>query len=277
MRDIPRIFAYSRILIVRIVNITLMSKVEIAGFDTSLLPKLTNAVQQEMLEKIKQGDTVVRGEFIYANLRLVLSVMQKYIKKNVCDDVFQVGCIGLVKAVDNFDPKFGVQFSTYAVPMIIGEVRRFLRDNNSLRVSRSMRDTAYKALVAKERLMQQTDREPTIDEIAAEIGESYKQVHFALNATSTTLSLDEVMFEDGNKQIAMLDKIPADTRTSDFWLEDIMLHKAIAALNARERDILVRRYFHGQTQIEVSQEVGISQAQVSRLEKTALDGIKKRL
>ncbi|MCL2569930.1 MAG: SigB/SigF/SigG family RNA polymerase sigma factor [Firmicutes bacterium] len=254
-----------------------MGKIIIAGVDTSTLPKLSNQKQLEMLEQIKNDEPGVRQTFIFANLRLVLSVIQKYIKKNVTDDVFQVGCVGLIKAIDNFDSKYGVQFSTYAVPMIIGEIRRFLRDNNSLRVSRSMRDTAYKALVAKEKLMHELDREPTIDELAIEIGASYKAVYFALNATSNTLSLDETVFDEGSKQITMMEKVPITTKESENWLEDVMLQKAIRALNIREREILLMRYFQGKTQVEVSQEVGISQAQVSRLEKNALDGVRKKL
>jgi len=253
-----------------------MSKVIITGVDTAHLPKLSNADQLKMLVLIKGGDEDKRQEFIHANLRLVLSVIQKYIKKTVNDDVFQVGCVGLIKAIDNFEPRFGVQFSTYAVPMIVGEIRRFLRDTNSLRVSRSMRDTAYKALVAKESLMQLTDKEPTIDEIAREIGETYKKVYFALNATSTTLSLDETLFDEGRKAVAVIERVSSDAKTSEDWLEDIMLKRAIEALNFRERQILLMRYFQGKTQVEVSEEVGISQAQVSRLEKNAIEGVRKR-
>jgi len=251
-----------------------MSKVEISGVNTSTLPKLTNAMQIAMLAQIKAGDNEIRGQFIHANLRLVLSVIQKYIKKGVGDDVFQVGCVGLIKAIDNFDPKFGVQFSTYAVPMIIGEIRRFLRDTNSLRITRSMRDTAYKALVAKERLMQATDKEPTIDEIAKEIGATYKAVYFALTATSNTLSLDEPIGDEG-KEMTMMDKTSASVAEPEAWMENLMLRRAIDDLNNREREILVMRYFHGKTQIEVSEEIGISQAQVSRLEKNALADLKK--
>ena len=255
-----------------------MSKVEIAGVDTSYLPKLTNAEQLVMLAKIRNGDKLVRQDFIFANMRLVLSVIQKYIgKKGNVDDVFQVGCIGLIKAIDNFDPRFGVQFSTYAVPMIIGEIRRFLRDTNSLRVSRSLRDTAYKALVAKESLMKLTEREPTIDEIAIEIDLPYKQVFFALNATSNMVSLDDIVCDEGSKEVCMMERISIEGNETEKWLEDVMLKKAIKSLTEREREILVMRYFHGKTQIEVSEEVGISQAQVSRLEKNALDGIKKRM
>jgi len=254
-----------------------MAKVLIAGIDTASLPKLTGAAQLEMLQKIRLGHNDARQFFIYANLRLVLSAMQKYIKKSVSDDVFQVGCVGLIKAIDNFDPKFNVQFSTYAVPMIVGEIKRFLRDNNSLRVSRSMRDLAYKALVAKEQLMKNMDREPTIEEISEELKVPYRDVYISLNATSTTLSLDEVTNDEGSKKISMMDKVAASTTTSDNWTNDVMLHKAIKDLNIKEREVLLMRYFYGKTQIEVSQEVGISQAQVSRLEKNALEGIRKKL
>ena len=260
-----------------------MSKVEIAGIDTSFLPKISNAEQLVMLAKIKNGDKSAREEFIFANMRLVLSVIQKYIGKKGCaDDIFQVGCIGLIKSIDNFDVRFNVQFSTYAVPMIIGEIRRFLRDNNSLRVSRSLRDTAYKALVAQEKLVKEREQMgrndyPTIDEIAIEIGIPYKQVFFALNATSNTVSLDNIVCDEGSKEVCMMERIASDGNESEKWLEDVMLKKAIAALSEREREILVMRYFHGKTQVEVSEEVGISQAQVSRLEKNAMDGIKKRI
>jgi len=255
------------------------SKVEIAGVDTSTLPRMTNQDQLESLTRIKLGDTRARDEFIYANMRLVLSVIQKYInKKNThIDDVFQVGCVGLIKAIDNFDPKYGVQFSTYAVPMIIGEIKRFLRDSNSLRVSRSMRDIAYKALVAKDKLAQEQEREPSIDEIAIELDIPYRAVYFALSATGTTISLDESICEEGSKEIIMMDRVADSSPTVEDWLEDIMLKRAIENLNEREREILALRYFEGKTQVEVSLEVGISQAQVSRLEKNALDGIKKRM
>jgi RNA polymerase sporulation-specific sigma factor len=269
--------------------------VSIAGVDTSTLPRMTNADQLEMLVRIKLGasseatpsemsaGTQARSDFIFANMRLVLSVIQKYINKKTTqiDDVFQVGCVGLIKAIDNFDPKFGVQFSTYAVPMIIGEIKRFLRDSNSLRVSRSMRDIAYKALLAKEKLI--ADRtnpsgaEPTIDEIAIELDLPYRAVYFALNATGTTISLDETICDEGNKEIMMRDLVANSSPTSEDWLEDIMLKRAIENLTEREREILSMRYFEGKTQVEVSFEIGISQAQVSRLEKNALDGIKKRL
>jgi RNA polymerase sporulation-specific sigma factor len=254
-----------------------MGKVEIAGVDTSVLPKITNAEQLVALAKIRGGDKRARAEFIHANMRLVLSVIQKYINKRAqMDDMFQVGCIGLIKAIDNFDPRFGVQFSTYAVPMIIGEIRRFLRDTNSLRVSRSLRDVAYKAIVARDKLAKELGREPSVDEIATEIDHTYKQVLFALNATSNTVSLDDVILDEGNKAVTLMDKVTDENDDSSRWIEDVMLEKAIKALGEREHEILIMRYFHGKTQIEVSNEVGISQAQVSRLEKNALDGIKRR-
>jgi len=258
-----------------------VSKVEIAGFDTSTLPKLSNADQLELLSRVRNGDKTAREEFIFSNMRLVLSVIQKYIgnkSANQTDDIFQVGCIGLIKAMDNFDPKFGVQPSTYFVPMILGEIKRFLRDGNSLRVSRSMRDIAYRALVARDKIMQTTEREPTIDEIAVVLELPYRSVYFALNATGNMVSLDDTVFDEGNREIVMLDKIPASQMGgADEWLEDVMLKRAIETLSPREKEILGLRYFEGKTQVEVSQEVGISQAQVSRLEKTALDGIKKRM
>lgn len=255
-----------------------MSKVQIAGVDTSFLPKISNAEQLVCLAKIRAGDKDARNHFIHANMRLVLSVIQRYInKKGATDDVFQVGCIGLIKAIDNFDPRFNVQFSTYAVPMIVGEIRRFLRDTNSLRVSRSLRDIAYKALLAKDKLIAENGIEPTIDEIAVELDLPYRQVYFALNATSNTVSLDDIIFDEGSKGVCMMEKVVGTEDESDKIIEDVMLRKAIRSLGEREREILVMRYFHGKTQVEVSNEVGISQAQVSRLEKNALAGISKHI
>jgi len=254
-----------------------MGKVEICGINTSQLPNLKYKEQLEVLAKIKKGDLQARQYFIVANFRLVLSVIQRFLKKSCNDDVFQIGCVGLIKAIDNFDPKFNVRFSTYAVPMIIGEIKRYLRDNNSIRVSRSMRDTAYKALQSKERLSRILPNEPTIEEIALDIGSTYKAVMFALSATSNTTSLNETVYDEGSKSICLLDKIEADSKTNDDMLEDIMLKRAIEKLSEREREILHLRYFVGKTQIEVSEEVGISQAQVSRLEKNALNYIKKNL
>jgi RNA polymerase sporulation-specific sigma factor len=254
------------------------SRIEIAGVDTNLLPKISNAEQLVALAKIRNGDRNARNDFIHANMRLVLSVIQRYInKKGVNDDVFQVGCIGLIKAIDNFDPRFNVQFSTYAVPMIIGEIRRFLRDTNSLRISRSLRDIAFKALQARQKLTDENGFEPSVDEIARVIDVPYRQVFFALNATSNTISLDEIVLDEGSKCVSMLERVPNDEGDSEKWIENVMLEKAIKTLGEREREILVMRYFHGKTQVEVSTEVGISQAQVSRLEKNALAGISKKI
>jgi len=255
-----------------------MAKVEIAGVDTSFLPRMANEKQLEYLSRIRGGDKEARTEFIHANMRLVLSVIQRYInKKGPTDDYFQIGCIGLIKAIDNFNPQFNVQFSTYAVPMILGEIRRFMRDTNSLRISRSLRDIAYRALMSKERIISETGKEPTIDEIAKDLELSYTQVFFALNATSSTLSLDETIFDSESKGVSMMEKIAAADDETDILVSNIMLEHAIKSLGEREREILVMRYFHGKTQIEVSREVGISQAQVSRLEKTALAGIEQHM
>ena len=255
-----------------------VTRVEIAGVDTGELPKISNTEQLVMLTKVRAGDKTARAEFIHANMRLVLSVIQRYInKRGSTDDVFQVGCIGLIKAIDNFDPRFNVQFSTYAVPMIIGEIRRFLRDTNSLRVSRSLRDVAYRSLQARDRIMAETGSEPTIDEIAKELGLAYRQVFLALNATSNTVSLDDIIYDEGSKAVSMMDKVAGTDDESNKLIEDVMLQKAIRSLGIREREILIMRYFHGKTQVEVSEEVGISQAQVSRLEKNALAGIQKHI
>ncbi|MDR1917863.1 MAG: SigB/SigF/SigG family RNA polymerase sigma factor [Christensenellaceae bacterium] len=250
-------------------------KVAIVGVDTNLLPKFSNEKTNEILNKIKNGDAEARQQFIFANMRLVLSVIQRYIKQtNNNDDVFQVGCIGLIKAIDNFDPKFGVKFSTYAVPMIIGEIRRFLRDETGIRISRSIRDTAYRALQASEKLGKQLQREPTVEEIAAEIGNTVNAVFFALSATGTVFSLDEPIGEKDADSITIMEQMPIDSKTSDDWLSDKLLKDAIKNLAEKEREILLMRYFDGKTQMEISEEVGISQAQVSRLEKTALSQIK---
>ena len=252
-----------------------MSKVAIVGVDTSELPKISNAEQLEMLAKIKGGDSQVRQAFIYANLRLVLSVIQKYIKKNVGDDVFQVGCIGLIKAIDNFDTSHGVKFSTYAVPMIIGEIRRYLRDNNAIRVSRSLRDIAYKALQAKEQLINKNSKEPTVEEIANELGLPHQDVVFALDAIQEPVSLFEPVYNDGADALFVMDQV-SDTQNIDTnWLESISLNEALKRLNEREKHILTLRFFEGKTQMEVADEIGISQAQVSRLEKNALKNMRK--
>lgn len=255
-----------------------MKRVDIVGIDTGSLPKYSNAETLAMLARIKNNDAEARQQFIFANMRLVLSVIQKYIHtKNNCDDIFQVGCIGLIKAIDNFNPKFNVKFSTYAVPMIIGEIRRFLRDESGIHVSRSIRDRAYKALQAAEKLSKQLSREVTMEEVAQEIGESMANVYFALAATGTVSSLDEPLGEHNADSVTLMEQLPADSKTSDDWLGNKLMTDAINNLIEKERNILLMRYYYGKTQMEVSEEIGISQAQVSRLEKNALANIKNHL
>ena len=255
-----------------------MKKVAIVGVDTNQLPKYSNAETVAILERIQNGDTEARQQFIFANMRLVLSVVQKYIRQtNKDDDVFQVGCIGLIKAIDNFDPKFGVKFSTYAVPMIIGEIRRFLRDETGIRISRSIRDTAYRALQAGSRLERELRREPTTDEIAAAIGDTVNNVYFALSATGLVVSLDEKIGDNGSDGTTVIEQTPIECKNTDDWLKDRLLKDAIRSLAGKEREVLLMRYFDGKTQMEISQEVGISQAQVSRLEKTALERIREQI
>ncbi len=254
------------------------SRVFIAGVDTSSLPKISSSDMLELMKKVKSGDEYARECFVVANLRLVLSVVHRFgAKGDKADDMFQVGCVGLMKAIDNFDESLNVKFSTYAVPMIIGEIRRFLRDNNSVRVSRSLRDVAYRALQAKDELAKVSVEEPSIDEIAKLIDVPSKTVTFALDAISDTVSLNEPIYTDGTDTIHLLDQI-ADVKQSDDALhEKISINDAIKTLSGREKEILLMRYYIGKTQMEVSEEIGISQAQVSRLEKNALKSIKEFL
>lgn len=256
-----------------------MKKVSITGVDTSTLPSLKNEEIDELITKLKAGDELAREQFIYANMRLVLSIVQRFAgKKEKADDMFQVGCIGLIKATNNFDPSFGLRFSTYAVPMIIGEIRRYLRDNSAIRVSRSMRDIAYRALQIKNDILQNEHREPDIDEIAKILELPYKSVAFALDAISDTVSLSNTLTDSGDSNETSFIEQLADSRfDTDANDERIALHSAILNLSNREKEVLNLRYFIGRTQTEVSEEVGISQAQVSRLEKNALDSIKKKL
>lgn len=251
------------------------SKVVIAGVDTSKLPKVSNADLVEMMKKVKSGDLKARDYFVVANLRLVLSVLHRFgARGDKADDMFQVGCVGLMKAIDNFDESLNVRFSTYAVPMIVGEIKRYLRDNNSVRVSRSLRDVAYKALQAKEELSKSLATEPTLDQIASHINIPLKTVTFALDAISETVSLSEPIYSDGVDTIHLLDQI-ADTKNTDEAIEEnLSIKDAIKTLSGREKEILLMRYYVGKTQVEVSEEIGISQAQVSRLEKNALKSIK---
>ena len=254
------------------------NKVIIAGVNTSLLPKLSNDDIMALMKKVKKGDEFARDAFVVANLRLVLSVVQRFGgRSDKADDMFQVGCVGLMKAIDNFDESLNVRFSTYAVPMIIGEIRRFLRDNNSVRVSRSLRDIAYKSLQAKEMLAKDSVTEPTIEDIAKYLQVPAKTINFALDAISETVSLSEPIYNDGSDAIELKDQI-TDLKDSEEGLyEKIAIKDAIKKLSPREREILILRYYEGKTQMEVSQEVGISQAQVSRLEKNALKEIKNKI
>ena len=254
-----------------------INKVEICGVNTSKLKVLKEKEKIELLRRIRAGDHAAREEMINGNLRLVLSVVQKFTNRGEnLDDLFQVGCIGLIKAIDNFDPNQNVRFSTYGVPMIIGEIRRHLRDNNSVRVSRSMRDMAYKAMQAKETLVNRNAREPTIDEIAAEMGVNKENVVLALEAIVEPMSLYEPVYSDGGDTIYVMDQV-GDKNGENDWMDEIAIREAMKNLGEREKKILTLRFFVGKTQMEVAQEIGISQAQVSRLEKGALDWIKKHL
>jgi len=256
----------------------LINKVEICGVNTSKLPVLTNEQKKVLFERMHKGDASAREEFINGNLRLVLSVIQRFNNRGeYVDDLFQVGCIGLIKAIDNFDVTQNVKFSTYAVPMIIGEIRRYLRDNNSIRVSRSLRDIAYKALQAKERLTNKNSKEPTITEIAEELKLPKEEVVFALDAIQDPISLFESVYHDGGDAIYVMDQVKDEKNLDENWLEGISLKEAMEKLNDREKLILNLRFFEGRTQMEVAEEIGISQAQVSRLEKTALMHMKKHI
>ena len=253
------------------------NKVEISGVNTSKLKVLKESEKMALLKRVKQGDEKARDELISGNLRLVLSVIQKFAGRGENpDDLFQVGCIGLIKAIDNFDITLNVRFSTYAVPMISGELRRYLRDNNPVRVSRSLRDLAYKAMQAKEKLTTNNSQEPTIEQIAKEIGVKREKIVLALEAISEPLSLYEPVFSEAGDTIYVLDQI-GDKNDDKNWLNEIALKEAITQLGDREKRILNLRFFQGKTQVEVAGEIGISQAQVSRLEKSALTKIKKQI
>ena len=256
----------------------MQNKVEICGVNTSKLKVLKNDETQALLLRAKQGAMKAREELIAGNLRLVLSVIQRFANRGEnADDLFQVGCIGLIKAIDNFNTDLDVRFSTYGVPMIVGEIRRYLRDNSTMRVSRAMRDTAYKVLQAKEAYMAEHQREPTVDEIARMLELKREEVVFALDAIVDPVSLYEPVYSDSGDTICVMDQVRDSKNTDENWLEQIALREAIAKLSDREKRILSLRFFQGKTQMEVSTEVGISQAQVSRLEKNALRQIKKDL
>ena len=254
-------------------------KVEICGVNTSKLKVLKSSEMTELLRRVKQGDQDARQQMIEGNLRLVLSVIQRFAGRGEnMDDLFQVGCIGLVKAVDRFDSEqFEVRFSTYGVPLILGEVRRFLRDSSSLRVSRSMRDVAYRVLQTREQYAKEHQREPTLDEIAKLLDLKREDVVFALDAISDPVSLYEPVYSDGGDTVCVMDQVRDDKNTDDKWLEHLALRDAMDKLTERERHILELRFYQGKTQMEVSAEVGISQAQVSRLEKGAIQQLKKNL
>ena len=253
-----------------------INKVEICGVDTSTLPVLSNERMRELFPLVHGGDKAARDEFIRGNLRLVLSVIQRFGNRGEnADDLFQVGCIGLMKALDNFDVTQNVRFSTYAVPMIIGEVRRYLRDNNAIRVSRSLRDTAYKALQARDRLAARDGREPTLSELAEALALPREDVVFALEAIQDPVSLFEPVMGEGGDAVYVMDQVRDEKEADSLWLEGIALREAMGRLGERERKILRLRFFEGRTQMEVAGEIGISQAQVSRLEKNALQHLRK--
>jgi RNA polymerase sporulation-specific sigma factor len=255
-----------------------LNKVEICGVNTARLPVLTNEEKEQLFTRIKTGDMEARERYIKGNLRLVLSVIKRFSNssENV-DDLFQIGCVGLIKAIDNFDTTLNVKFSTYAVPMIIGEIRRYLRDNNSIRVSRSLRDTAYKAIYARENYVKQHQKEPTITEIAEEIGMEKEDIVYALDAIQSPVSLYEPVYTEGGDTLYVMDQISDKKNKEDNWIEDLSLKEALKRLDDREKNIIEMRFYEGRTQMEVAQEIGISQAQVSRLEKHALKAMRTYL
>ena len=256
----------------------MMNKVELCGVNTSKLPLLREDEKEELFRRIQKGDEKAREEYIKGNLRLVLSVIKRFDSSSEsADDLFQIGCVGLMKAVDNFDPERLVRFSTYAVPMIVGEIRRYLRDNSSIRVSRSLRDTAYKAIYAKEGYVRRYMKEPTVQEIATEIGISKEDIMFALDAIQIPMSLQEPVYNDGGDALYVMDQLSDQTNKEEKWIEDLSLEEAMKHLGERERYIIKLRFFQGKTQMEVADEIQISQAEVSRLEKNALKTMRQYL
>ncbi len=253
-------------------------KVEICGVNTATLPLLKDEEKEELFKRIQEGDNEARELYIKGNLRLVLSVIQRFANSNEnVDDLFQIGCIGLIKAINNFDVTQQVKFSTYAVPMIIGEIKRYLRDNNSIRVSRSLRDTAYKAIYAKESLTRKNQKEPTITEIASEIGISKEDIVMALDAIQSPMSLYDPVYSEGGDTLYVMDQISDKKCSEENWVQDLVLSNAISRLTPREKQIITLRFYDGKTQMEVAEEIGISQAQVSRLEKNALKSMRRYL
>lgn len=254
----------------------MLNKVEICGVNTSKLPLLSKEEKEELFIKIKNGDEEARNKFINGNLRLVLSVIQRFYGRGEnADDLFQVGCVGLIKAIDNFDLTQNVQFSTYAVPMIIGEIRRYLRDNNMVRVSRSVRDLAYKVLAIRERIQKEEQREANTEEIARELGVEKEEIAFCLDAIQDPISLQEPVYGDDTEKIFVMDQIKDKKNSDEMWAENITIKEAMKKLRDKEKLIISKRFFEGRTQMEVAEEIGISQAQVSRLEKSAIDRIKR--
>ena len=252
------------------------NKVEICGVNTSKLPLLSKEEKEELFVKIKAGDEDARNKFINGNLRLVLSVIQRFCGRGEsADDLFQVGCVGLIKAIDNFDLSQNVQFSTYAVPMIIGEIRRYLRDNNMVRVSRSVRDLAYKVLAVKEKAVREQKKEPTVEEIAKTLGVEKEDIAFCLDAIQEPISLQEPVYGDETDNIYVMDQIKDKKNSDENWAENITISEAMKKLKEKERNIINKRFFEGRTQMEVAEEIGISQAQVSRLEKSAINHIRR--
>ena len=256
----------------------MLGKVDICGVNTSKLPALTGQEMDALFRRAKGGDRQARQTLVEGNLRLVLSVIQRFAGRGEnADDLFQVGCVGLIKAIDNFDIAQNVRFSTYGVPMIIGEIRRYLRDNSAIRVSRSTRDTAYRILQAREKLQREHQREPTVEQIARELDIPAEEVVFAMDSVVDPVSLFEPVYSDGGDTVTVMDQVRDTKNTDEDWLEQIALKEAMAQLTPRERRILALRFSDGKTQMEVSEEIGISQAQVSRLEKNAIKAIKKQI
>ena len=256
----------------------MLGKVEICGVNTAKLPVLKNDEMNELLKRAKDGDASARERLVQGNLRLVLSVIQRFSSRGEnADDLFQVGCVGLIKAIDNFDITQNVRFSTYGVPMIIGEIRRYLRDNSAIRVSRSMRDTAYRILQAREKLQREQQREPTVDQLAKELNLPREEIVFAMDAVVDPVSLFDPIYSDGSDTVCVMDQVRDTRNTDENWLEQIALREAVSRLSEREQQILALRFYDGKTQMEVSAEIGISQAQVSRLEKAAINAIKKNI
>ena len=256
----------------------MLGKVEICGVNTAKLPTLTAAETDALLRRAKNGDSAARERLVEGNLRLVLSVLQRFSGRGEnADDLFQVGCVGLIKAIDNFDVSQNVRFSTYGVPMIIGEIRRYLRDNSAIRVSRSMRDTAYRVLQAREKLQRENQREPTVEQIAKELDLPREEVVFAMDAVVDPVSLFDPVYSDGGDTVCVMDQVRDTRNTDESWLDRIALREAVDKLSPREQRILAMRFYDGKTQMEVSGEIGISQAQVSRLEKNAISTIRRNL